>query len=176
VSEKDVSEKEHVSEKVHVSEREHKALETVKHYMWFSMGAGLIPIPFLDLATVTGVQLKMLDALSKIYEVPFQANIGKAVIGSVIGSIVPGAISFGAFGAALKAVPVVGALAGVPVMVVSCGATAWALGRVFIQHFESGGTFLNLDPEQVREHFKTHLEEGRTVASTMKKDKSGLPA
>jgi uncharacterized protein (DUF697 family) len=76
----------------------------------------------------------------------------------------------------LKAVPVVGALAGVPVMVVSCGATAWALGRVFIQHFESGGTFLNLDPEQVREHFKTHLEEGRTVASTMKKDKSGLPA
>jgi hypothetical protein len=29
----------------------------------------------------------------------------------------------------------------------------WAVGRVFIQHFASGGTFLNLDPHQVREYF-----------------------
>jgi hypothetical protein len=44
-----------VSETEHpiVSEKEQTALRTVKHYMWWSMGAGLIPVPFLDLAAVS---------------------------------------------------------------------------------------------------------------------------
>jgi len=31
------------------------------------------------------------------------------------------------------------------------GAYAWALGKVFIQHFQSGGTFLDFDAEKVKE-------------------------
>jgi len=72
-----------------VSENEQKALKTVKNYMWWSMGAGLIPVPFVDLVAVSGVQLKMLAEISKIYGVQFQESRGKAVIGSLIGSIVP---------------------------------------------------------------------------------------
>ena len=30
-----------------------------------------------------------------------------------------------------------------------------SVGRVFIQHFASGGTFLDFDPESVRKHFST---------------------
>jgi uncharacterized protein (DUF697 family) len=157
-----------------VGEREYVAIKAVKHYVWWSMGAGLIPVPFVDLAAVTGVQLKMLADLSSIYDVPFQANRVKAVTGALIGSVIPG--SLGAASTLLKAVPIVGQLAGAPAMVMFCGASTWALGKVFIQHFESGGTFLNFDPEQVKEHFKTHFEEGRTVTSSLKKDKSGLPA
>jgi uncharacterized protein (DUF697 family) len=93
------------------------------------------------------------------------------VAGSLIGSVVPGTLAFGAFGSMLKAVPVVGALAGAPAMVLFCGASAWALGKVFIQHFESGGTFLNFEPDQVREYFKAQFEEGKAMASTMSKGK-----
>jgi uncharacterized protein (DUF697 family) len=134
------------------------------------MGAGLIPVPFVDLAAVSGLQLKMLYELSKIYGVSFERNRGKAVIGSLIGSVVPGALSFGAAGSALKAVPAVGALAGTPAMVLFCGASTWAVGKVFIQHFESGGTFLNFDPDQVRDYFKAQFEEAK------KPDKTDVPA
>ena len=151
-----------------MSENEQKALKTVKNYMWWSMGAGLIPVPFVDLVAVSGVQLKMLAEISKIYGVQFQESRGKAVIGSLIGSIVPGVISFGSVGSLLKAVPLVGALVGAPSMVLFCGASAWALGKVFIRHFESGGTLLTFDPEEAKEHFKEQFEEGRKMASTMK--------
>ena len=161
----------HEIEKQH-SERQPSALKTVKNYMWWSMGAGLIPVPFLDLAAVTGVQLKMLYELSKIYGIAFQENRVKAVAGSLIGSIVPGSLSCGAIGSALKAVPVIGAFAGAPAMVLFCGASTWAVGKVFIQHFESGGTFLDFDPDEVREYYKAQFEEGRKTLEADKKLKA----
>ena len=153
-----------------MSENEQKALKTVKNYMWWSMGAGLIPVPLVDLVAVSGVQLKMLAAISKIYGVPYQDNRGKAVIASLAGYVVPNALSSGALGSLLKAVPVVGALAGAPAMALFSGASAWALGKVFIQHFESGGTFLTFDPEHVKEYFRAQFEEGHKVAATMEKE------
>ena len=131
-----------------MSEKQEKALKTIKNYMWFSMGAGLIPVPFVDLAAVSGVQLKMVAEISKIYEIPFQESRGKAVIGSLVGFVLPHATACG-LGSLLKAIPVVGTLAGAPAMALFCGAYAWALGNVFIQHFESGGTFLNFKPDEV---------------------------
>lgn len=159
-----------------MSENEQKALKTVKNYMWWSMGAGLIPVPFVDLVAVSGVQLKMLAEISKIYGVQFQESRGKAVVGSLIGYIVPSAMSFGSIGSLLKAVPLVGALVGTPSMVLFCGASAWALGKVFIQHFESGGTFLDFNPAEVKEHFQEQFEEGRKMAATMEtEERTAVP-
>lgn len=146
-------------------EKQQEAQQTVKRYMWFSAGAGLIPIHYLDWAAVSGLQLKMLAEISKIYDVPFQENLGKAAIASLAGFVVPHAAAFGTIGGVLKAVPGLGSIAGAPLMAVFSGAYAWALGNMFIQHFESGGTFLNFNPEQVREHFRAQFEKGRTIAS-----------
>jgi uncharacterized protein (DUF697 family) len=150
-----------------MTERQVSAYRTVKKYMWISMGAGLIPIPFVDWAAVSGVQLKMLADLSKLYDLPFKASRGKAILGSLAGFVLPHAVACGFLGSLLKAIPIVGALAGAPAMALFCGAYAWALGQVFIQHYESGGTFLNFDPEAVKDHFKAHFEEGRRQATAM---------
>lgn len=131
------------------------------------MGAGLIPVPLVDLAAVSGVQLKMLAQISKIYGIPFHQSRGKAAIGSLVGYVLPHALSFGLIGSILKAIPVLGVLAGTPAMALFCGAYSWALGRVFIQHFESGGTFLSFKPEEVKEYFKAQFEEGRQMAASM---------
>ena len=157
-----------------VSEKEQLAEKTVKRYMLWSVGAALIPIPFADIVALLAAQLKMIAEIAKIYGVPFKTSRGKALVASLLGAIVPQALSFGAVGSLLKAIPVVGAMAGVPSMIVFCGASAWALGKVFIQHFESGGTFLNFDPEQVKEYFKAQFDEGRKVASTMHEEKAGI--
>ena len=149
-------------------DREEEALCTVKRYMWLSMGAGLVPIPFLDIAVVSGVQLKMIAALSKIYDVPFKRNRGKAAAAALAGFMVPHTLACGFIGSLIKAIPVVGLLAGGPAMAAFSGASAWALGKVFIQHFESGGTLLTFDPENVKEYNRSQFEEGNRVAATMK--------
>ena len=150
-----------------MTEKEVSALKTVKKYMWWSMGAGLIPVPFVDWAAVSGVQFKMIADLAKVYGVPFKEERVKAIIGSLAGFLLPHSLAFGMIGSGIKAIPVIGALAGAPAMAVFCGAYEWALGRVFIQHFESGGTFLDLDPEAVKEYFRAQFEEGKKVTKTI---------
>ena len=148
-------------------EKQQQARQTIKRYMWFSAGAALIPIHYLDLAAISGVQLKMLAAISKIYGVPFQENVGKAAIGSIGGFIVPHAAAAGTIGSVIKSFPGLGGVAGAPLTAVFAGAYTWALGNMFIQHFESGGTFLNFKPEQVREYFKAKFEGGKTPPPTV---------
>jgi uncharacterized protein (DUF697 family) len=151
-----------------VSEKQQQSLKIVKRYMWWSMGAGLVPLPILDLVAVSGVQLKMLRDLSIVYELPFQQSRVRAVIGSLVGFVVPHALSYGLIGSLVKAIPWGGAIIVAPSMALFCGACSWALGNVFIQHFESGGTFLDFDPEAVKEYFRTQFEEGKKVAAAMK--------
>lgn len=141
------------------------------------MGAGLIPVPFVDLVAVSGVQLKMLADVSKAYGVEFQESKGKAIIAALIGYIVPSTMSFGSVGSILKGIPLVGPLVGAPSMVLFCGASTYALGKIFIQHFESGGTFLSFDPAKVKEHFQKEFEEGQKLAQDMAAEKpSEVPA
>ncbi len=139
-----------------------QAQRTIRRSIWLSAGAGLIPIHYLDWAAITSVQIKMLADISKVYEVPFQENIGKAAIGSVAGFIVPHAAAVGTIGSVVKAIPGFGGVAAAPLTAVFAGAYTWALGNIFIQHFESGGTFLTFNPEHVKNYFKSQFEAART--------------
>ena len=150
-----------------MSEREQLAVKTVKRYMLWSAGAALIPIPFADIVTLLAVQLKMIAEISKIYDIPFQKSRVQAVVGSMLGYILPESVSEGVFGSLLKTVPGVGVLVGVPSFALFAGAYSWAMGRVFIMHFESGGTFLTFNPDAVKAHFRTQFEEGRKLAGPM---------
>jgi uncharacterized protein (DUF697 family) len=147
------------------------ANDLVKKWMWWTMGAGLIPVPFVDLAAVTGVQLKMLSDLSKLYEVKFSENRGKAIIGALLGSIVPNSLAGGGVGSLLKMVPLVGPILGGISMSLFSGAATYAIGKSFIQHFESGGTFLDFDPVTVKDYFNKQFEEGKTIAREMEEEK-----
>ena len=156
--------------KVCRSEKEERALEIVRHYVWWSLGAGLIPVPFVDMVALSGLQLKMIHEISKVYGVKFDASRGKAIIASLLGSFVPELLAT-MVATFLKALPTVGGLAG-GTMVFFAGGMSWALGKVFILHFGSGGTMLNFDPEQLREYFKEQFQEGRKVAASLNHEKS----
>jgi uncharacterized protein (DUF697 family) len=148
-----------------VTDRLQIARDIVRRHMWWSAGGALVPIPFVDMAAITGAQLKMLAELSKTYDVPFEQVRVKAVIGALLGYVLHPPFSSGLVGSALlKAIPGLGVLFGTPALVLFTAAFTWALGRVFIQHFESGGTFLDFDPETVREGLRAHFAEGRELA------------
>ena len=153
-----------------MNEKQQIATKKIRNYMWWSMGAGLVPVPFLDLLAISGVQLKMVSELAKIYGVPFHESRGKAIIGALVGTLVPQSLACSVVGSALKAIPAVGTIAGASAMVLFSGAAAWALGNVFVQHFEAGGTLLDFNPEAVREHFRKQFEEGQRVAASMQAD------
>jgi uncharacterized protein (DUF697 family) len=155
-------------EKITVSEKQQQALHTVKRYMWLSGAAGLVPVPVADLIAVSGVQLKMLADVSSIYGFPFEKSRGKMIIASLMGYVLPRALSFGVIGSLIKGFPVIGSLAGEPAMAVFSAASAWALGAVFIQHFESGGTFLNFDPAAVKEYYREQFASGQKMAANRK--------
>lgn len=150
-----------------MSELQEKAIRKTRNYMWWSMGAGLVPVPFLDFVAVSGVQLKMIADLSKLYGVSFEESRGKAVVGALLGFIVPQSLSCGMVGSLIKVIPGVGALAGAPAMALFAGGASWALGNVFIQHFESGGTLLDFNPDAMKEHFQEKFQEGQRVAANM---------
>ena len=148
-----------------MSKNEQLAQKTVRRYMFWSAGAAMVPFPIVDMVAISAVQVKMLAEISKTYGIPFEKSRVQAVVGSLIGYVVPHMASVGLIGGFLKAIPIVGVLVGAPSFALLSAAYAWALGRVFIQHFESGGTFLNFDPEAVREHFRAQFEEGRKMAA-----------
>jgi uncharacterized protein (DUF697 family) len=150
-----------------VTEDEKSSIKTIQRYMWWSAGAALVPFPVADMVAISAVQVKMLADLSRIYGIPFEKSRVQAVVGSLIGYVLPHTFSVGLFGSLLKALPLVGVLVGAPSFALFSAAYCWALGRVFIQHFESGGTFLNFDPEAVKEHFRAQFAEGRKLAAGM---------
>jgi len=152
-----------------MSEKEQEAHKAIKKYIWWSAGVSMLPWVCVDMYAVGGVQLKMLADISKIYSVPFLKNIGKEAIASIGGFAVPHAIAFGKALSLFKAVPIVGTMVGSPAAAAFSVAYTWALGNIFIQHFESGGTFLNFDSEKVKDHFKTLLAERTNMATVMEK-------
>jgi uncharacterized protein (DUF697 family) len=146
-----------LTKEVSQSEREQLAATLVNRFAIWSGAAGLIPVPVLDIVTVAGLQLQMLRRISQIYDVSFSENRGKALIASLAGSLIPASSGLGAV-SALKAVPIVGTLtSGLVMPVLSAGAT-YAIGKAFIQHFESGGTLLDFNPPDYREFVRTQKQ------------------
>jgi uncharacterized protein (DUF697 family) len=136
----------------------------VKKYMLWSMAAGMAPV-FIDTITLTAIQLKLLQILAKRYNVPFSQNIGKSVIAALVGGVGSGAVSRSGVGTLLKLIPVIGPVVGYVAMPGLSGASTYAIGNVFIKHFESGGTFLDFDPAKAKKTYNKLLEEGKKVAS-----------
>jgi uncharacterized protein (DUF697 family) len=149
---------------------EEAADQIIRHNVLWAAGAGVIPLPLLDAAATAVVQIKMLKQLADLYDVTFRedriknictgllAGLGAPVLGGLLGV------------AAVKWVPVVGPLAGMLAFPASSAAFTYAVGKVFVQHFASGGTFLDFDPKTVREYFAKQFEEGKLVAAKIKSE------
>lgn len=135
------------------AERGEIASKLVDRFAIWSGVAGLIPLPVVDVLAVGGLQLQMLRRLSQIYGVDFSENRGKALIAALAGTMIPTTSGMGA-ASAMKAVPVLNILAAGFVMPVLSAGASFAIGKAFIQHFETGGTLLDFNPPDYREFVK----------------------
>ncbi|MDD5035110.1 MAG: DUF697 domain-containing protein [Methylococcaceae bacterium] len=134
-----------------------QAEQTIKKHMLAAAGIGLVPLPWVDLATLAGLQLNLLRSLAGIYEVEFSRQIGKSAIGALVGSD----LSVGLAVSLTKVLPGPGWATGAVSTALLGAASTYALGKVFVQHFESGSTFLTFDPAQVRAYYAQQYEQGK---------------
>src|SRR5688572_25947542 len=116
----------------------------VRRNVLWACGAGILPLPLFDMLAVTAIQIKTIKQLSDLYGVTFREDLAKKLIASLLTGVLGVSLGFGVASLA-KLIPLVGTALGVLTLPVIAGAATHATGKVFIMHFEAGGTLLDFD-------------------------------
>jgi uncharacterized protein (DUF697 family) len=130
----------------------------------WSMGAGLIPLPLLDVAAVSAIQMDMVRKICNVYGQNFSEMHAKAWVSALGGSVSSRLAAEGA-----KLIPGVGQILGGIAMSALSGASTYGIGKVFYKHFEGGGSLMNFDPEKFRTYFVEQLKAGKEYVTKLRK-------
>ncbi|MBO0615250.1 YcjF family protein [Thiothrix fructosivorans] len=139
-----------------------KADSIIKSNVAQAMAMGLIPVPLLDVIALTNIQFKMVDDLVKLYGIRY-THIEKAVVRSFILGMLP-VVAVAGLGSAFKVLPGVGSFAGGASVCIVAGGLTYATGKVFVQHFATGGTLQDLDLVTAKQHFMREFRRGKQLA------------
>ncbi len=149
------------------SDKRQAAEKIVERHALYSTSGLLVPLPFVDLAAATASNTLMLGKLAELYGAKAEDGRARRLVASLVGGIAPlgltaaagaGALGvaglFGLGTGAARFLPVLGA----PLLAYVAFVTTRTLGRVFIEHFEAGGTLLDFDPELHQARFQERFE------------------
>jgi uncharacterized protein (DUF697 family) len=113
------------------------ARRIVERHRTYAAVGGLVPVPVANIGAVTAVNLRMVQQLSALYQVPFQRDRARAAIVSLIGGAAPSGFGLATSSALMWIIPG-GLFVGLGVSALSAGALTRAIGQVFVESFESG--------------------------------------
>lgn len=148
-------------------ERDKHAESVIRNHIIFSMGAGIIPVPIVDIFAVSASQLDMIRQLCKVYDQDFSETQGKAIVSSLTTATLA---RIGA-GSLAKMIPIVGSFVGGVTNSLLAGASTYALGQVFKIHFQTGGTILDFDTKRLKKVYNEQFEKGKKVTEELRKQK-----
>lgn len=120
-------------------------MNIVHRYMAMSAGAALIPVAGVDVATLAGIHIALIKELCDHYDVDFTEHTARNVLIGVAASVVPGTLGSLLGRKILAMLPVTSAFFGWGLMSAGSAAFSYGIGRLFIDHFEGGGTLLSFD-------------------------------
>jgi uncharacterized protein (DUF697 family) len=139
-----------------MEERRSAAMQIVYRYMAMSAGAALIPVAGADVVVLAGIHVSLIKQLCDHYQVDFSDHAARNILIAVTASIVPGAVGSMIGQRVLRMLPWTGALAGWTLMSAGSAAFSYGIGRLFIHHFESGGTLDSFDVSRLH-NVRAHL-------------------
>ncbi|MEN9205469.1 MAG: DUF697 domain-containing protein [Thermostichales cyanobacterium BF4_bins_65] len=135
------------------------------HVLW-AIGAGLLPIPLVDFAAVTAVQLDMLKDLAACYGVDYDRSSGKAFVSALTST------TFAAIGSSIvKAIPGLGSVLGGVSMALMSGASTYAVGQVVKQAYATSGSLEGLDLRAARRAYEEAFEQGKSYVADLQREK-----
>jgi len=148
-------------------ERRLKAENRIKSHVMASMTLGLVPLPVFDVGVLVGNHLAMTKALCDIYGVDYSDTRVRSIVLSVLAGATP-VLTVVGLSSGAKLIPGIGTLVGSGGVAVSAGAATYALGAVFMSHFEQGGDLLAPDVSALRARLRQELARGGEFAARLK--------
>jgi uncharacterized protein (DUF697 family) len=123
------------------AQRRARAEAIVRRHAAYAAVGGILPVPLLTFAGVTTIILRMVKVLSDHYGVPFERDRARAIVIGLMGGAMPTGLGVVASSTLGYVVPA-SAVIGLAVSTVVAAAATRAIGRVFVEHFESGATLV----------------------------------
>lgn len=140
------------------------AKEKVSHWSQWSVAAGLIPVPFVDTAAISGLQMKMIYELCKVYDVPFKKELVATILSGLLGGSATTYASQKVGEAVLSKVPYVGTVISSVTQPAIAYATTYAIGMTFVNHFETNGNLLSFELESANKVFKEQYDKAKSFS------------
>jgi uncharacterized protein (DUF697 family) len=116
-----------------------QAQAIVERHATYSAAGGLVPLPIINVASVTAIILRMVKRLSNLYGVPFERDRARAIVVGLAGGAMPTGLAAVTTSTLHYLVPG-SAFIGLAVSSVTAVACTRSIGRIFVEHFESGET------------------------------------
>jgi uncharacterized protein (DUF697 family) len=143
------------------------AQKIVSWWSRWSVAVSFIPVPFVDMAAISGVQVKMIYELCKKYEVDFEHKAAVAIASGVAGGAAVQTMAGVVAKQMVRFAPGVGPVFMFAVEPTISYVTTKAIGLAFINHFEADGRMHDFNPERVR-HYMAELVKKRQFTSKEK--------
>lgn len=124
---------------IHAARRRSLARTVVERHAAYAAVGGVIPLPIANVAGITAVIVRMVRMLSDLYGVPFERDRARAIVIGLMGGAMPTGLGAVTASTLLYVVPGSG-LIGLAVSSITAAACTRSIGRVFVEHFESGAT------------------------------------
>jgi uncharacterized protein (DUF697 family) len=127
--------------------RRAQALRIVNRHAGYSAVGGIIPLPVVSFAGVTAVIVRMVKVLSDHYGVAFERDRARAIVVGLVAGAMPTGLATVTSSTLLYVVPA-SALVGLVVSSLSAVACTRGVGRIFVEHFETGATLVDFPAVQ----------------------------
>jgi uncharacterized protein (DUF697 family) len=132
-----------------VARRRSLARKIVERHAAYSAVGGIIPVPIANVASITAVIVRMVKVLSDLYGVPFQRDRARAMVIGLMGGAMPTGLAAVTASTLVYIVPGSN-LIGLAVSSIAAIACTRGIGRIFIEHFESGATLNDISAVESR--------------------------
>ena len=153
-----------MNQQANPAERHLAASKIIASSVSWSAAAGIIPVPLLDLVALATVQGKMVADLSQLYGERPSNEVARGLVSVLLGSIAPAGLTGALVGSGVKTVPVFGAILGAVSMAGFSSAATYAIGKIFVRHFERGGTLANFSADAVADDLKAEFSKASAKA------------
>lgn len=130
------------------------AAELISTACGWSAGAGLLPIPVVDLLALGAVQAQLCNDIANLYGQTFSKEAAKSIVSVLWGTLVPGVL-----GSGLKSIPGLGYLLGSVTFGAFAAGSTYAVGKVMVRHFENGGNVNSFDASKVGNELKKEFAQ-----------------
>ena len=143
--------------------RHELAHQSVKNWAQWATVAGFIPVPFVDTAAITGLQIKMISDLCKIYQVEFKKELAVSIISSLAGASVATMFSTTLGSTFARYIPVIGTTISAITQPALSYASTYAIGTTFVKHFENKGSLIDFDVTSTKDFFNEQIAKAKKI-------------